>query len=92
MGEKGDSIGKQTVSSPRTYAGAEEEVLRLDVAVDDVLGVAVLEGARHLQDELCVGGVGFCWWCEWMGWWGADGSVPHTHTHIYVPPHLHVSY
>ena len=52
MGEKGDSIGKQTVSSPRTYAGAEEEVLRLDVAVDDVLGVAVLERARHLQDEL----------------------------------------
>ena len=32
-------------SKQKTYAGAEEEVLGLDVAVDDVLLVAVLERA-----------------------------------------------
>lgn len=37
---------------PCAHLVSDEEVLRLDVSVDDVLGMAVGEGLRQLQDVL----------------------------------------
>lgn len=44
------------VTDLHTYPQPDEEVLRLDVPVDDVLGVAVGQRLRELQDVLYWGG------------------------------------
>ena len=39
------------------YPRSEEKILGLDIPVDHMLGMAVFQGTRHLQDELQYRGI-----------------------------------